>query len=178
MSSTFGAVLLLGISIMPARAAETGALQVGAAKVDITPPADAALPMSGYAGRQEGFKGIHDHIYARAIVLSDGSRQAAIVSWELIGVPTPVWQELSERIAREAGIRPEYLLLTAVHDHAAPAPFGIYGNDSPKSAVYTKQLQDATVDAIRQAKANLQPAAIGIGNGSANVNVNRREYAS
>src|SRR5713101_5148302 len=124
MVSSFGALLLLAVSTMPALAAETGALQVGAAKVDITPPADAALPMSGYAGRQEGFKGIHDHIYARAVVLSDGSRQAAIVSWELIGVPTAVWEELSERIARETGIQPEYLLLTAVHNHSAPAPFG------------------------------------------------------
>jgi hypothetical protein len=162
---------------MPALAAETGALQAGAAKVDITPPADAALPMSGYAGRQEGFKGIHDHIHARAIVLSDGSRQAAIVSWELIGVPTAAWAELSERIGRETGIQPEYLLLTAVHDHSAPAPFGMYGNTSPKSAVYTRQLEDATVEAVRQAKANLQPAKIGIGTGRAYVNINRREYS-
>ena len=178
MKLSFAVVLLLTVSIVPAAAAETGVLQAGAAKVDITPQADAALPMSGYAGRQEGFKGIHDPIYARAIVLSDGSRQAAIVSWELIGVPTAVWEELSQRIARETGIEREYLLLAAVHDHAAPAPFGIYGNDSPKSAAYTKQLQDATVDVIRQAKANLQPARIGIGSGRAYVNVNRREYSS
>src|SRR5260370_31864198 len=161
MISTLCDVLLLGISIMPAVAAETGTLQVGAAKVDITPAADAALPMSGYASRQEGFKGIHDHIYARAIVLTDGSRQAAIISWELIGVPTAAWEELSERIARETGIQPEYLLLTAVHDHSAPAPYGIYGNTSPRSAVYSSQLQDATVEAVRQAKAKLQPAKIG-----------------
>ena len=177
MISTLCDVLLLGISIMPAVAAETGTLGVGAAKVDITPAADAALPMSGYAGRQEGFKGIHDHIYARAIVLTDGSRQAAIISWELIGVPTAAWEKLSERIARETGIQPEYLLLTAVHDHSAPAPFGMYGNTSPKSAVYSSQLQDATVEAVRQAKANLQPAKIGIGTGSAYVNINRREYS-
>jgi hypothetical protein len=177
MIQLFRAVVLLGMSIMPALAAETGTLQAGTAKIDITPPADAALPMSGYAGRQEGFKGIHDHIYARAIVLSDGSRQAAIVSWELIGVPTAAWEELSERIARETGIPREYLLLTAVHDHAAPAPFGIYGNTSPKSAEYTSRLQDATVEAVRQAKANLQPATIGIGTGSAHVNINRREYS-
>jgi hypothetical protein len=177
MTPTFRTVLLIGLSIMPGLAADTGTLQVGAAKIDITPPADAGLPMSGYAGRQEGFKGIHDHIYARAIVLNDGSRQAAIVSWELIGVPTAAWEELSERIAREAGIQPEYLLLTAVHDHSAPAPFGMYGNASPKSAVYSRQLHDATVEAIRQAKASLQPARIGIGTGRADVNVNRREYS-
>jgi neutral ceramidase len=162
---------------MPVLAFSAGTFQAGAAKVDITPAPDAALPMSGYAGRKEGFKGIHDHIYARAIVLSDGSRQAAMVAWELIGVPTPVWEELSKRIARETGIQPEYLLLAGVHDHSAPAPFGMYDNDSPKSAGYTKHLEDLTVEAIQQAKAKLQPAKVGIGTQKAYVNINRREFS-
>ena len=175
--SPFRAILLIGASLLPAFAAESGRLQAGAAKVDITPAADAALPMSGYADRKEGFKGIHDHIYARAIVLSDGVRVAAIVAWELIGVPNTVWEVLSQRIARETGIPVEYLLLAAVHDHSAPAPFGMYGNDSPKSASYTKQVEDATVEAIRKAKESLQPAKIGIGTGRAYANINRREYS-
>jgi len=158
--------------------AENAALQAGAASVDITPSADAALPMSGYADRKEGFKGIHDHIYTRAIVFGDGSRFAAVVAWELIGVPNAVWEELSQRIARETGIPAEYLILCAVHDHSAPAPFGMYGNNSPKSAAYTKQVEDATVEAIRKAKGNLHPAKIGIGTGKAYVNINRREYSA
>ena len=100
-----------------------------------------------------------------------------MVAWELIGVPNAVWEELSQRIAREAGIPAEYLILCAVHDHSAPAPLGIYGNDSPKSAAYTKQVEDATVEAIRKAKERLEPAKIGIGTGKAYVNVNRREYS-
>lgn len=170
--------LFFVLTLAPLIAAQTGTLRAGAAQVDITPAPDAALPMSGYADRTAGFQGIHDHIYARAIVLSDGQRTAAIVTWELIGVPTPVWEELSGRIARETGIAPEYLMLAAVHDHAAPAPFGMYGNDSPKSVPYTKRLEDATVKAIRNAKESLQPAKIGFGTGKAYVNINRREYAS
>jgi neutral ceramidase len=170
-------ILLMGTSLVLTAAAEGGTLEAGAAKIDITPSADAALPMSGYADRKQGFRGIHDHIYARAIVLGDGSRLAAVVAWELIGVPNPVWEDLSGRIARETGIPSEYLLLCAVHDHSAPAPFGMYGNDSPKSAAYTKQVEDATVEVIRKARENLQPAKIGIGTGKANVNVNRREYS-
>ena len=170
-------ILLMGTSLLLTVAAESRTLEAGAAKIDITPSADAALPMSGYADRKQGFRGIHDHIYARAIVLGDGSRLAAVVAWELIGVPNAVWEELSGRIARETGIPSEYLLLCAVHDHSAPAPFGMYGNDSPKSAAYTKQVEDATVEVIRKAKETLQPAQIGIGTGKANVNVNRREYS-
>jgi len=178
MALLFAPSLFFGAELQPAQAAEGGALQAGAAKIDITPASDAALPMSGYASRKEGFQGIHDHIYARAVVLSDGARTAAIVAWELIGVPDGVWETVSQRVAKETGIPAEYLVLAAVHDHSAPAPFGMYGNDSPKSAVYTKQVEDATVEAIRKAKQSLQPAKIGTGTGKAYVNVNRREYSS
>ena len=173
----FRAIFMVVAWLLLALRAEGAGLQAGAAKVDITPASDPALPMSGYANRKEGFQGIHDHIYARAIVFGDGTRLAAVVAWELIGVPNTVWEELSQRIARETGIPPEYLLLCAVHDHSAPAPFGMYGNHSPKSAVYTKQVEDLTVAAIRKAKENLQPAKIGIGTGRAYVNINRREYS-
>jgi len=169
--------MLVAASLLLTVRAEAQTLQAGAAKVDITPSPDAALPMSGYADRKEGFKGIHDHIFARAIVFGDGTRLAAVVAWELIGVPNTVWEELSQRIARETGIPRDYLLLCAVHDHSAPAPFGMYGNHSPKSAAYTKQVEDLTVEAIRKAKENLQPARIGIATGKAYVNINRREYS-
>ena len=172
------AVLFAAAEPLPAQGGENRTLQAGAAKVDITPASGAGLPMSGYASRKEGFKGIHDRIYARAIVITGGAKTAAIVSWELIGVPDAVWEALSQRIAKDAGIPAEHLMLTAVHDHAAPAPFGMYGNDSPRSAAYTKQVEDATVEAVRKAKESLQPAKIGIGTGRAYVNINRREYSA
>ena len=175
--SPLRAMLLFEVSLVLVFGAESATLRAGAAKVDITPAADAVLPMSGYADRKEGFKGIHDHIYVRAVVVGDGDRLAAVVAWELIGVPNAVWEEVSQRVFREIGIPPEYLILCAVHDHSAPAPFGMYGNDSPKSVTYTKQVEEATVEVIRRAKENLQPAKIGIGYGKAYVNINRREYA-
>src|SRR5437870_5237788 len=71
-------VFLLAASVFAQDPAQMGNLRAGAAKVDITPAADAALPMSGYAGRIEGFKGIHDDLNVRAIVVDDGVSQAAI----------------------------------------------------------------------------------------------------
>jgi hypothetical protein len=172
--------------------APRGYLQVGAARVDITPAPDAALPMAGYAGRTQGFQRIHDHIYVRAIVLSDGASQATIVAWELIGVPNHVWEELSPRIARELGIPANNLLLAAVHDHGAPSLAGMYGHSpspgahggtnraaeepSPPTIAYTTKVEDAAFEAVRQAKANLRPAQLGFGTGKAYVNINRREF--
>lgn len=168
-------VLLLGASAMAARAAERGDLRVGAARIDITPPADAALPMSGYANRTQGFKAIHDNIHVRAIVLDDGTTQAAVIAWELLFVPNPVWAEVSQRIASEVGIRPENLLLAAVHDHDAPTLSGGSGQAAPNTEAYTKKVEEAAVEAVRRARSRLQPARFGIGTGSAYVNINRRE---
>ncbi len=157
-----------------ARAAGPATLRAGAAKVDITPPADAALPMSGYASRKQGFQGIHDNIYARALVLDDGHTQVALVAWELIFVPGSVWAETSRRIASETGIRPENLLLAAVHSHAGPALSG--GRESnPATDAYTRRVENAAIECVKLAKARLQPARFGFAAGPAHVNVNRRE---
>jgi Neutral/alkaline non-lysosomal ceramidase, N-terminal len=155
--------------------AQQGTLSVGAARVDVTPAADAALPMSGYSSRKEGFQKIHDHIYARAIVLSDGTHEAAILSWELIGMPDAVWQQLSQRISKELGIPVDHLILAAEHVHSAPTVAGAYTKGTPETTAYTAKLEDAAFQAVKQAKANLQPARFGFGTGKAYVNINRRE---
>jgi hypothetical protein len=169
-------LLLCGTLAVAVLSAQPGTFQAGAARVDITPAEDAALPMSGYSGRKQGFQGIRDRIHVRAIALHDGTRQAAVVVWELIGVPNPIWAELSERVAKETGIPPENLLLAGVHNHSAPAPAGMYGNADPKSVPYMDRVKDAVIEAVRRAKANLQPARAGAGTGRAYVNVNRREH--
>jgi hypothetical protein len=156
-------------------AAERGPLRAGAARVDITPPEDAALVMGGYGSRTQGFKGIRDRIYVRAIVLDNGSKQAALVCWDLISVPNSVWAEVSARVTKEAGIQPEFLLLSAVHNHAAPTLSGGYGETGLKTAAYTAKVEDAALEAVRLAKANLRPARFGVGTGTAYVNINRRE---
>jgi neutral ceramidase len=169
------AILFLCSSAGAINAAEKGTLRAGAAKVDITPAADAALQMSGYAGRTAGFKTIHDDLNVRAIVVDDGDVQAALVSCEVIGLSNAFWEKISERIAREAGISRENLILASVHTHAAPST-GVYGGaEMPANqAAYIAALEDKILLSIRQAKAGLQPAKIGFGTGTAKVNMNRR----
>jgi neutral/alkaline ceramidase-like enzyme len=170
-------LLLLAAVASPAAQRETqpGTLRVGAARVDITPPADAALPMSGYDSRKEGFHAIHDPIYARAVVLSDGSTAAAILAWELIGMPNGVWQSLSERVSRELGIPVENIIFAGEHVHSAPSLAGMYGETSPKTFDFTKKVEGLAFDVVRRAQKNLQPARLGVGMGISDVNVNRRE---
>ena len=63
-------------------------LRVGAARVDITPPPDAANPPSG--------KYTHEHLYVRAIVLDNGSARAALIGADQGGLPEIVWTTASQ----------------------------------------------------------------------------------
>src|SRR5262245_11588661 len=162
------------MSFAIAVSAAAGPLRVGAARIDITPARDAALPMAGYASRTQGFRGIHDPLFVRAIVLDDGATTVALVAWESLYVPEQVWVETSQQIAKETGIRHEHVLLSAVHDHGAPmlAPT----EPTPAQRAYRTTVQNAAVEAVRRAKAQLQPARFGIGRAPAYVNINRREF--
>ena len=153
---------------------KAAALRAGAASVDITPAADGSLLMGGYGARPLGHTGIHDNIFVRAIVLDDGATQVALVAWELISVPDAVWADVSRRVAAELGIRPENLMLAAVHNHGA----AILGATPASTAEYTKKVEAAAVEAIRLAKSRLQPARFGSGTGAAYLNMNRRELTA
>lgn len=154
------------------------ALRAGAARVVITPAPDAALPMSGYASRTEGFTAVHDNLHARAIVLGDaGGPRAAIVTLEIIGVHEAFWDRVTARLQRETGIARDHILLAAVHTHAAPtlaAAAGTAPEAAQQRAEYSRTVEDAVVAAVRNAQGALQPARIGFGGGRAHVNTNRR----
>jgi len=165
--------LACGVSLAGALfAAQPGPLRAGAARLDITPAKDAALQMSGYAGRTEGHKGIHDNLYARALVLEDGAAQVAIVTCDLIGLPHQLWERMVQRVSRESGIPVPHILLAGTHTHGAPTPPRSGGSD--RQTAYIDKVEAAVVEAVRQAKAALAPARVGAGAGRASVAINRR----
>lgn len=150
--------------------------RVGAARVDITPAENSSLLMSGYSARVEGFTGIHDRLYVRALVLEDGTTKGAIVTYDLIGTPNDLWEKLSDPIAKRLDIPRENILLAGTHTHGAPE----VGEDDPQvlicrpeQAAYRKRVEDSILQALLLAQANLQPATVGFGTGEANVNMNR-----
>ena len=92
--------------------------------------------MSGYRSRTKPFDGVHDSIFARAIVFSDGKNKAAIFSAEIIGFSNAFCEETARLIELATGIKPDHLLLTAVHNHSGPIT-RVYQDDvSPAVAAY------------------------------------------
>lgn len=124
-------------------------LQVGAARVDITP---AELPAN--------YLGVNDRVYARAIVLDNGTTRAALVSLDAGAIPTPLWQALAARVEAELDIPAAHLLLGATHTHSVPR------QNAP-------DYDDKVFASVRDAVARLQPARMAWGTGVSYINVNR-----
>lgn len=139
-------------------ASTSGNLRVGAAKVDITPAGEAASP-----------KYDHERLYIRAIVLDNGATRGALIGADQGGIAEEVWQEASKKIATELGSSVENILMSATHTHSA-AGRGPNGQQAP---VNVQALVASMLDAVRQAKARLQPARMGYGTGNSYLNVNR-----
>jgi neutral/alkaline ceramidase-like enzyme len=145
-----------------ALAAENGSLRAGAARVDVTPPGDPAYPASGrYA---------HERLYIRAIVLDNGATRAALVGADLIGIGDDVFTPALQKIAAELACPQDNVIISVTHSHSA-VPSG------PPAAGFPRQPPEPTIaailDAVRQAKARLQPAVAGFGTGLSYLNVNR-----
>ena len=75
---------------------------------------------------------------------------------------------------------PSFILVSWVGGHGTPRPGGAanprYRPPSEATIAYTTKVENDMFEAVRQAKANLQPAQFGVGTHKADVNINRREF--
>ncbi|MEI6047298.1 MAG: neutral/alkaline non-lysosomal ceramidase N-terminal domain-containing protein [Bacteroidota bacterium] len=144
----------------------------GVSKVKITP--EIPIPMSGYGGRTAPFKGIHDDLFARVIVFSDGVNKAVLISADVIGFSNSFWEETTASIAKETGIRKEFVLLAAVHNHGGPIT-KVYDEDSSARVnAYMEILKNKILIATKEAINSQVPVRIGSGKGECKMNINRR----
>jgi hypothetical protein len=158
------AIFLTLFSALAAHAADPGSLQVGAARVDVTPAAS-ALPAP--------YTSIRDHLYVRAIVLDNHVTRAALVGVDLIVIDEPLWQEVSQKIAQELRCPVENIVLSATHSHSSPYPEDGKKPPDLNYAVFRSNLKEAVVVAVREAKAKMQRARVGFDTGASYLNVNR-----
>lgn len=107
-------------------------LMAGAAKRCVTPPAWVPYLTSSGNGTCEPFDGVHDDLYARALVLDDGRRSIAVLSVDAVGYDNAILgpdrnftAELRSRIAGRTGLSPEGVMLTASHSHSTPETLGL-----------------------------------------------------
>jgi hypothetical protein len=151
-----GAVVVLAVAMLIIAvpfAADAAEMKAGVAKAVITNK-EPLVMVNGNVS--EGT--LHD-IYARALVLNDGSNRLIIITYDLncLDHATPF---LRQRVRDELGIDPSHLLLLATHNHNAPIQI------NPDNFEYGKWLANRMFDLIKEAMANERgPVKVLFGNG-------------
>jgi hypothetical protein len=114
--------------------------------------------------------GVHDPIYARALVLDNGSSKVALISVDTAGMQNAA--AIVKAVSEELKVPISHLSISSTHDHSTPT-FGGGANNNYDRGPYLALMLKGVVEAARQANAQLQPARIGFGTGRAYVNTNR-----
>jgi hypothetical protein len=140
----------------------SGPLVAGFAKSEITPPAHLWDKLNIY-GQKPPISGVHDRIFARALVLSSAESRAriAIVSCDLLIIT----KDLKETILKnlESTVNGEIeLLLAATHTHTTMGNYWenkigrrVLGKYSPE---FFSFLAERIASVVEQAAENVQPA--------------------
>ena len=139
---TYGRILALGaLALLPpsAPAAET-ALRAGVAKVEITDPQA---------------KGPGDPLYVKALAVSDGETTAVLMTVDAVAIgeigpiPNDYLRKVRSRLEKELRIQPANVMVNASHCHG----------------IVCKDVDDRTVQAVKQAIAGMVPVKVGAGAG-------------
>jgi len=102
------------------RSKTAGTLRAGCSKVNITPPL--GLLLIGSKGKPSD--DIIDELYAKALVLNDGSTTIAIVSADLLYTPLEeITNPIRDIIEEKIGIPGRYVFICATHTHSGPEVF-------------------------------------------------------
>ena len=155
-----GAALVAGLAC-----AAPAEVEVGFGKADITPDLERHVAwMAGYRNNLRA-TGVHDALWARAVVLREGERLVALVSVDLIGLQRPAVLRVRERL-------PEYahVMVASTHTHEGPDVIGLWGASERESGVdpaYVDYVVDRVVEAVRAAEGTLAPARAAYGTAEA-----------
>jgi len=136
-------------------------LRIGSAAVVITPALGTLL--AGYYETRIS-DGVHDDLYAKAMVLECGGTRAAMVCCDLISMPLNVAQEARRLIEKDTGLKPDQVMISATHTHTGPILPGRTARetaDGPGGDLaqeFVNELPARIAASVKQAVEKLAPA--------------------
>lgn len=145
-------------------------VQAGTGKCNLTPPI--GTPSAGHTKRSAVMQGIHDPLWATAIVIDNGEKLMAFCSVDNLGFTHEMTREILQRVQRNPALSSCEIFAGSTHTHSGGGAFlNIPVIGEKLAGKYDPQIMqfyiDSTVKAIEDAFNNLQPAMIGIGYGHA-----------
>lgn len=164
---------------------ETEFFHVGTAAVDVTPPF--TVPYLDVVPRHSFFRGVHDPLEARAVVIEAGEHRVALVAVDALGIARRVagpdrdfTDEVRKRIHDRCGMLPDHVLLAATHAHSTPDTAGFRPLDQyPGVPQWLDVFRDKIASAVCAAAERREPARLKIGSGMAEgLSVSRRMHTT
>jgi hypothetical protein len=169
-----GAAARTALAGTPALAAPANRLQLGEARIDITPPP--GITMGGFhypPSDPRLITGVRARSAARALVLRAGRDRAAIISFDMLNISRDAARRVRQRASRATGIPARCVHVCATHTHSMPSiAFNRqWGDQHPD---YFAEVERKIVEAVRLAQADLAPAGLAVGRSRAvGANFNR-----
>lgn len=155
------AAICLFAASLPAGAQDHPPFQAGAAASNITPPLGSPI-VGGWEPIPA--RNVHDELYAKCLVLDDGSTRLAFVLCDNVGIPREVFDAARTIVEEETGIPADHLLMASTHTHSAASARG------PSKVLIEDELTDYQQfiarrigDGVRRAIVNLEPARVAWG---------------
>lgn len=140
-------------------------LLAGTGKTMITPRD--GVEMIGYFNRPGVSQGVHDDLFARALVLDDGNERVALCSVELLWLRDQDVAAIRQSVMARCELTDAQIFVFATHTHGGPAIHQPTNWDFP--------LHERIADAIVDAYNTRQPALLGCGFGMLyGYSINRR----
>jgi len=156
-----------------------GEFQAGAAQVQITPPI--GVPMSGYY-YERAATGVHDELYAHALVFAKEGHKIALVTCDLIGMDAQLVSQARQRIEKVTGIPGGHVMISCTHAHTGPTlpRDSIRKSETAAGLIlsqYIETLPGRIAQAVKQANDNLVSARLSAAVGHEDsISFNRRFF--
>jgi neutral ceramidase len=130
-------------------------IKIGIAEVNYKP--DVGLDLVGnYRGDNYASRGIHDSLYAKALVAEDRrGEKVAVLSVDICMLPAESVNFMREYIASQSDIKAENIMIMATHTHSGPKS----NLDAPKA----KEFLTRAAAAVLLANSKLVPTIISAG---------------
>jgi hypothetical protein len=138
--------------------------------------------MAGYASRTNPADGKVMELWIKVLALEDArGHRAVILAGDLLGFPRTIYEHTCAALKEKFALAPDQILLSASHTHCGPVLRGalldIYPLDQKQVALieqYSADLEAKIVETVGKALAELVPARVAAGQGTAGFAVNRR----
>lgn len=168
---------------MSQSALQAAELRAGTARIDLTPPLSLKASLGGYGERMcRPAEGIHDRVFAKALVLGSGDERFVMVTADVLGFPPLLKDAVVSKLSGDGWTNAQIMLLPS-HSHTSIEMMQIHPGNKMfirQLGLFHQALFDRTVDRLAAVicQADKSLVAVKVGTAAKTLegwNINRRD---